>query len=107
MVELAINGNADFRVCDWELRRTGPSYTVDTLRELRAGLADGVGLYFIVGSDVLTQFHLWKEPEQILELCRLVVVERPDGPPEPMELMARQYPEAVADGAVLSVPGPR
>jgi nicotinate-nucleotide adenylyltransferase len=107
MVELAIDGNADFRVCDRELRRNGPSYTVDTLRELRAGLADGVDLYFIVGSDVLTQFHRWKEPERILELCRLVVVERPDGPPEPMELMARQYPEAVADGAVLSVPGPR
>ena len=36
MVELAIADNADFRICDNELRRSGPSYTVDTLEQLRA-----------------------------------------------------------------------
>ena len=66
MVDLAIADNADFRICDNELRRSGPSYTVDTLRQLRAGYPDDVVFYFIVGSDVLAQFHRWKEPERVL-----------------------------------------
>lgn len=107
MVRRAIANNPRFALCDTELRRAGPSYTVDTLRELRATLADDCALYFIVGSDVLPQFHLWKEPERILELCRLAVVERPDGPAQPLELLAAQYPAAVAAGAVVSLPGPQ
>ena len=107
MVQRAIADNPRFALCDTELRRAGPSYTVDTLRELRATLADDCALYFIVGSDVLPQFHRWKEPERILELCRLAVVERPDGPAQPLELLASQYPAEVAAGAVVSLPGPQ
>ena len=107
MVELAIADNADFRICDNELRRSGPSYTVDTLEQLRAGYPDDVVFYFIVGSDVLAQFHRWKEPERVLQLCRLAVVERPGGPSNPVQLMERRYPDAVASGAVLTVSGPR
>jgi nicotinate-nucleotide adenylyltransferase len=107
MVELAIQDNCDFCVCDYELRRSGPTYTVETLDELRSEFPNDVAFYFIVGSDVLPQFHRWKDPERILQLCRLVVIDRPDGPPDPMDLMRQRYPEAVASGAVLSVPGPR
>lgn len=107
MVRRAIADNPRFALCDTELRRAGPSYTVDTLRELRATLADDCVLYFIVGSDILLQFHRWKEPERILELCRLAVIERPDGPEEPLELLAAQYPAAVAAGAVVSLRGPQ
>ena len=107
MVALAIADHADFCISDCELRRSGPTYTVDTLRQLRTEYPDDVDFYFIVGSDVLTQFRRWKEPETILELCRLAVVERPDGPANPVGLMAQQYPAATAAGAVLTVPGPR
>ena len=107
MVELAIANNADFRLCDTELRRSGPSYTVDTLRQLRGDYPNDVVFYFIVGSDVLAQFHRWKEPERVLQLCRLAVVERPDGPSNPLQLMEQRYPDAVASGAVLTVSGPR
>ena len=107
MVQLAIADNPDFCVCDCEVRRSGASYTVDTLRELRGAYPDGAEWYFIVGSDVLDQFHLWKDPEGILELCRLAVIERPGGPDGGVVALSERFPDAVASGAVASVAGPR
>ena len=107
MVQLAVADNPDFCVCDCEVRRSGASYTVDTLRELRGAYPDSAEWYFIVGSDVLDQFHLWKEPEGILRLCRLAVVERPGGPDDGVAALAERFPESVASGAVVSVAGPR
>ena len=107
MVQLAVSGNPDFCVCDCEVRRSGASYTVDTLRELRHAYPNDTGLYFIVGSDVLDQFHRWKEPDSILELCRLAVIERPGGPVDGMAALAEKFPDAAASGEVISVAGPR
>ena len=77
MVELATSDNPYFQVCDNETRRSGPTYTVDTLIELGGSLGTDAALYFIVGLDILSRFHDWKEPERVLELCNLVVVTRP------------------------------
>jgi nicotinate-nucleotide adenylyltransferase len=77
MVDLAVAGNPAFQVCRSEIKRSGPSYTVDTLAELLQRLGTKTRLFFIVGVDVLDQFHRWKDPEQVLELCHLVVVTRP------------------------------
>ena len=77
MVELATSDNPYFQVCDNETRRGGPTYTVDTLIELRGSLGTDASLYFIVGVDILRRFHDWKEPELVLELCNVVVVTRP------------------------------
>lgn len=107
MVQLAVADNPDFCVCDCEVRRSGASYTVDTLRELRGAYPDSAEWYFIVGSDVLDQFYLWKEPEGILELCRLAVIERPGGPDDGVAALSERFPDAVASGAVVSVAGPR
>ena len=107
MVQLAVADNPDFCVCDCEVRRSGASYTVDTLRELRGAYPDSADFYFIVGSDVLDQFHLWKEPEGILDLCRLAVIERPGGPDGGVAALAERFPDAVASGAVVTVAGPR
>ncbi len=107
MVQLAVADNCDFCVSDREVRRSGATYTVDTLRELRCGLPPDTDLYFIVGSDVLEQFHRWKEPEAILDLCRLAVIERPGGPAEGINALTGRFPEAVASGAVVSIAGPR
>ena len=107
MVQLAIADNPDFCVSDCEVRRRGASYTVDTLRELRGAYRPETELYFIVGSDVLDQFHRWKEPDCILELCRLAVIERPGGPANGIGALAERFPDGVASGAVVSVAGPR
>ena len=106
MVELAIADNPDFCASDREIRRTGATYTVDTLRELRAAYPHDTAFYFIVGSDVLDQFHRWKEPEGILELCHLAVIERPGGPADGVAALAERFPAAAKAGAVLPVAGP-
>ena len=107
MVQVAVADNPGFCVSDCEIRRSGATYTVDTLRELRFGFQADTELYFIVGSDVLDQFHRWKEPEAILELCRLAVIERPGGPEWGIAALRENFSEALDAGAVVSVAGPR
>ena len=77
MVELATEDNPHFQVCDIEVQRSGPTYTVDTLDKLAQSLGEDTELYFMVGADILGQFHRWKDPEKVLESCYLVVVSRP------------------------------
>ena len=90
MVELAIASNPHFQVRRTEVDRPGLTYTVDTLEELRSELPSDAELVFILGLDAFESFHRWKEPERILELCRLVVISRPGYSEEARdELMAR------------------
>ena len=77
MVRLAIEGNPRLSLSDIEARRATPSYTIDTIREFRAGLPAGEEIYFIIGADSLVDFFTWKEPEKLLESCGFVVVPRP------------------------------
>lgn len=64
-----------FRVSDLELCREGPSYTVDTLRELRETL-EPEALFLIMGSDQLRAFSTWRDPKEILQLATLAVMKR-------------------------------
>lgn len=76
MVKLAIAGNPHFVASTIELEREGPTYTADTLEQLRSELGPGVELWFIVGADALSDLPYWKEPERILKLARLAVAGR-------------------------------
>jgi nicotinate-nucleotide adenylyltransferase len=73
MVRLATAGHPKFEVSDLELRRAGPSYTVDTLEALGIPRGD---LFLIVGSETFLDLLTWREPRRIAELARLVVVPR-------------------------------
>ena len=77
MLRLAVSEIPGFDVSDVELRRSGPTLTVETLRELRDGLGDGMELCFILGLDALLRFDQWVEPERVTELARLLAVSRP------------------------------
>ena len=77
MVELAVGGDNNFAVSRIEVDRQGPTYTVDSLRELRQQVDPETEIYFILGADSLRYFHQWKEPGEILKLCILAVVSRP------------------------------
>lgn len=74
MVELAIAGNLKFRADGREVHRAGPSYTVDTLRELHAEGHDQ--LILVLGSDALADMPNWREPEEIRRLARIVIAEK-------------------------------
>lgn len=75
MMRAAVAGDPRFEVDDLELRREGPSYSVDTLRELRARMPEAE-LFFIVGVDQLREFHSWREPDEVARLATLAVVSR-------------------------------
>jgi nicotinate-nucleotide adenylyltransferase len=85
MVRAAIGGDPRFRADDVELRREGPSYTVDTLREL-AARHPGDELVLLIGADNLREIPGWREPAEILRLARVAVLSRdgagvpPDSP---------------------------
>lgn len=80
MVELAIADVPGFRAWDVELTRPGPSYTVDTLRTLRAEVGDAVRVIFALGRDAFAAFDRWREYLAIFALCDLVVMTRPPWP---------------------------
>ncbi len=76
MVRLATLDIPNYQVCDIEANRPGPTYSVDTLVELSDKLGPTADLFFILGLDVLGQLDRWKEPERVLELCQLLVLNR-------------------------------
>ena len=82
MVALATSAHRAFVPSDVELAREGPSYTVETVAQLRAR-RPGTEVVLIVGSDNLPMIAEWREPERLLELCTVAVVERPGSAPVP------------------------
>ncbi|MEE8194119.1 MAG: nicotinate-nucleotide adenylyltransferase [Dehalococcoidales bacterium] len=76
MVRLAIAGKPCFSLSTIEIERAGPTYTVDTIAELKSRLDSGDELYFILGWDNLKELPKWHEPRQLISLCRLVAVPR-------------------------------
>jgi len=77
MVRLAIAPYPYFRLSRIEIDRAGPTYTIDTITELRAQLAGGDELYFILGWDSLAQLPQWRDVSCLIKLCRLVAIPRP------------------------------
>lgn len=77
MVELAIRNNSRFEVSDIEVERPGPTYTVNTLAELRRRLGAHAELYLILGMDSVRELGRWHRPEMIFEMCSVIAVSRP------------------------------
>jgi nicotinate-nucleotide adenylyltransferase len=77
MVRLATADTQSFDLSDIELRRTGKSYTIDTVRALQHQYGSSSDLYFLIGLDAFLDLPHWKDPQDLLRLCRFVVVPRP------------------------------
>jgi nicotinate-nucleotide adenylyltransferase len=75
MVELAVADDPRFEASRVEIDREGPSYTADTLSGFHDEAPDDE-LFFILGGDQAASLRTWHEPERVLELARLLVVER-------------------------------
>ena len=80
MVALATSTQRAFLPSDVELAREGPSYTVETVAQLRTRHPQAE-VFLIVGSDNLPMIAEWREPERLLEMCTVAVVERPGSAP--------------------------
>lgn len=75
MLRAATAGDPGFEVSEIELRRSGPSYTVDTLREL-GDAGTGERPHLLMGADQFREFHTWRGQEEILRLAEVVVLSR-------------------------------
>lgn len=109
MVKLGVAANPRFEVSDLELRRPGPSYTVDTLETLAAR---GDELFLIVGSETFLDLLSWRAPKRIAALARLVVVPRAGSAFDPESAAAQKVLREIgADGfagpEAATVPGRR
>jgi nicotinate-nucleotide adenylyltransferase len=102
MVALATALNPRFMADDLELRREGPSYTVDTIARLRDE-RPGDAFVLIVGSDTFPELATWKDHDRLLQMCTVAVVTRPE---DGREEGARGVPSARAEAGVSRVPGP-
>lgn len=76
MIELAISGNNFFKISDIEYKRTGKSFTVDTLNELRIIYTDAE-LYFILGIETFLDIPNWWEPDKLVRLTDFIIISRP------------------------------
>ena len=80
MTRLAIAGNLLFDLSLVEMERPGPSFTVDSLVELRASLGTDAGLVLIMAADSFAEIETWREPDRLLELAEWAVGPRPGSP---------------------------
>lgn len=77
MLRLAIAYRPHLRVSTMEIDRPGPSYTIETIAELRVQYANEDDIFLILGWDSLAQLTEWREPSRLIQMCYLVAVPRP------------------------------
>lgn len=95
MLRLAMNQLPKVSVSDFELKRDGYTYTVDTFTRLKQ-MYPNLTIEFVIGDDSLFQLHKWYEFERLAELCEILVVAR-GGQRDMVEVYIRtfcaKYPE--------------
>lgn len=77
MTDLAIRDNPFFRCLDMEVKRSGDTYSYETLEELRRREPENA-FYFILGADCLFRMDAWKEPGRIFAACEIIAATRGD-----------------------------
>lgn len=77
MTHLAVQSSPFLEVLDLEGRRAGPSYSIETIREIR-GLYDAeLQLFFIIGTDAFQEIRTWKEYKNLFDETHFIVIKRP------------------------------
>jgi len=80
MVRLATKGNRHFMASDVEIRRTGRSYTIETVKYFLATLRQPATLYLLMGADQFAELDTWKDCAELVKLCNIAVHTRlPEG----------------------------
>ena len=75
MLELALAGYPSFKICNYEIEKEEISYSIDTIRYFQRQFPD-YKLYYLIGSDNINEFHLWKDSDDIFKLTTVVVYNR-------------------------------
>ena len=77
MLQLALSDHSDFSVNDVELKRSGPSYSIDTVDHLIKTYPGGTELFLMVGVDAFLEFDTWKSYTELLAAIPIIVMARP------------------------------
>lgn len=99
MTRLAVQDKPHFNLTDMELRRSGVSYTIDTVKELKTLYTD-CELFFIIGEDTVTQLHTWHRVRELLQMVTFVAAGRP-GYDGVMELVEKNLGVAAVKKIIL------
>jgi len=91
MARLAIDGDPALDLSLVEMERPGPSYTVDSLAQLRLHLGDGVGLVLIMAADSFAEIGTWRDPDRLLDLAEWAVGARPGSPMPDREWLRERF----------------
>lgn len=78
MALLATSDNSHFEVSRIELERRGPSYAIQTVKELQTRYGNGCELAWIIGADSLIEFQIWKDFDELLDICQFIATTRPN-----------------------------
>jgi nicotinate-nucleotide adenylyltransferase len=104
MVRLAIADEPYFKLSTMEVERAGPTYTVDTMADLKGQIGAGDKLFFILGWDNLIQLPQWREPSQLVRMCRLVPVPRVGYPSPDFDSLEAAIPGLSQSVILLDTP---
>jgi nicotinate-nucleotide adenylyltransferase len=76
MVKLAIEGNDKFSISDYEVKKKGKSYSIDTMEYFREKYSKRTKLFFIVGDDSVATLHSWKKIDELTKIVAFVAIKR-------------------------------
>jgi nicotinate-nucleotide adenylyltransferase len=79
MTRLAVSGHEHFTVSDVEAKRSGPSFTIDTVQYFRSTSPVDTELYFIMGIDAFLEIDTWKSYRDLFSLTPFIILARPGG----------------------------
>ena len=94
LITLAIQDRDALRASDLELRRSGTSYTADTLRALAGEGWQASQIFFIIGTDAFAEIATWHDYPAVLDLAHFAVVTRPGTPATPTRSAGISYVNA-------------
>ena len=77
MIRLAIAGDPQFELSDYDMVRAGPTYTVDTVEHFQELLGGSVSLSWIIGADSLADLATWHRLSDLVDRCRILTASRP------------------------------
>lgn len=100
MTQIATASNASFRVSRIEIDRDGPTYTIDTLRALKA--QQDAEWFFITGADAILQILSWRDPEAVLREATFIAATRPG---YDLDRLEKELPQGLEDRVrILEIP---
>ena len=78
MLSLALEDTTGLTISDVELKRSGPSYTIDTVQHFKHSLPDQSRIYLIMGMDAFLEIDTWKSYDELLKQIPFVIINRPN-----------------------------